>query len=218
VDRDRNTTTWLNNTEYWCAYSNLCYLYYAWPCQCIRTGKQLFNLFQIAGTGYQSGQSNPQELCRRRSIQDIGDVLMPIHWLQIDTGKRYYLYRDKIVLSRNKMALSLKSNLAQAKWRGPDFWSDRSLLQSIQVIISLKRENPSSEQPLTLAATYQGCNEPVGCVMRPLTKLLIDVTCNEAALVQWLKRLVDKRLQRRWYNSWTVSDAIQNSCYRNRSV
>lgn len=45
----------------------------------------------------------------------------------------------------------------------------------VQAIISLKREDPASEQPLTLAATYQGCNEPVGVCYAPIHKA-IDLT------------------------------------------
>ena len=53
----------------------------------------------------------------------------------------------------------------------PTFGNTEVYYKPFQAVISLKREMSASNQ-LTLAATYQGCNEPIGVCYAPIDKVI----------------------------------------------
>ena len=136
-----------------------------------------FSLFQkLQGLGINLGQSNPQELLPpdeafkiSLEVRDGNTVianLMP--------AKDYYLYRDKIAFEPQQADTVIeKITLPAGKMKDDQTFGQTEVYYSpIQAIISLKRENAGNEQPLTLAASYQGCNEPVGVCYAPIHKAI----------------------------------------------
>ena len=88
-------------------------------------------------------------------------------------AKNYYLYKDKITFNpKSAGTLIEKISLPQGKMKNdPTFGQTEVYYKPFQAIISLKREIPVSTQ-LSLAATYQGCNEPIGVCYAPIDKLI----------------------------------------------
>jgi len=88
-------------------------------------------------------------------------------------AKNYYLYKDKITFNpKSAGTLIEKVSLPQGKMKNdPTFGQTEVYYKPFQAIISLKREIPVSTQ-LSLAATYQGCNEPIGVCYAPIDKLI----------------------------------------------
>lgn len=86
-------------------------------------------------------------------------------------AKDYYLYRDKIAFEPKSDGIHIeKITLPPGKMKEDlTFGKTEVYYQPVQAIISLKRE-PSSENQLSFAATYQGCNEPVGVCYAPIKK------------------------------------------------
>ena len=136
-----------------------------------------FSLFQkLQGLGINLGQSNPQELLPpdeafkiSLEVRDGNTVianLMP--------AKDYYLYRDKIAFEPQQADTVIeKITLPAGKMKDDQTFGQTEVYYSpIQAIISLKRENAGNEQPLTLTASYQGCNEPVGVCYAPIHKAI----------------------------------------------
>lgn len=139
-----------------------------------------FSLFsKLQELGINLGQSNPQELLPpdeafRISVEvRDGNTLIA----NLTPAKDYYLYRDKITFEPKQPGMVIeKVTLPPGKMKEDQTFGQTEVYYSpIQAIISLKREDPASEQPLTLAATYQGCNEPVGVCYAPIHKA-IDLT------------------------------------------
>ncbi len=87
--------------------------------------------------------------------------------------KNYYLYKDKIAFKpESKGTLIEKISLPQGKMKNdPTFGKTEVYYKPFQAVISLKREISASNQ-LTLAATYQGCNEPIGVCYAPIDKVI----------------------------------------------
>jgi len=87
--------------------------------------------------------------------------------------KNYYLYKDKIAFKpESKGILIEKISLPQGKMKNdPTFGKTEVYYKPFQAVISLKREMSASNQ-LTLAATYQGCNEPIGVCYAPIDKVI----------------------------------------------
>ncbi|MDV6343127.1 protein-disulfide reductase DsbD [Nitrosomonas sp. Is37] len=86
-------------------------------------------------------------------------------------AKDYYLYRDKIAFEPKSDGIYIeKITLPPGKMKEDlTFGKTEVYYQPVQAIISLRRE-PSSENQLSFAATYQGCNEPVGVCYAPIKK------------------------------------------------
>ncbi|MDP3279520.1 MAG: protein-disulfide reductase DsbD [Nitrosomonas sp.] len=139
-----------------------------------------FSLFsKLQGLGINLGQSNPQELLPPDEAFKItvevrnGNTLIA----NLTPAKDYYLYRDKITFEPKQPGMVIeKITLPPGKMKEDQTFGQTEVYYNpIQAIISLKREDPASEQLLTLTATYQGCNEPVGVCYAPIHKA-IDLT------------------------------------------
>ncbi|MDV6340167.1 protein-disulfide reductase DsbD [Nitrosomonas sp. Is24] len=139
-----------------------------------------FSLFQkLQGLGIKLGQSNPQELLPPDEAFKLSVEVRDGHTLiaSLTPAKDYYLYRDKIVFEPKQDGMVIeKITLPPGKMKEDATFGQTEVYYSpVQAIISLKREDSASEQPLTLSATYQGCNEPVGVCYAPIHKA-IDLT------------------------------------------
>ncbi|WP_430233510.1 protein-disulfide reductase DsbD [Nitrosomonas communis] len=86
-------------------------------------------------------------------------------------AKDYYLYRDKIAFEPKSDGIHIeKITLPPGKMKEDQtFGKTEVYYQPVQAVISLKREVPAVNQ-LSLAATYQGCNEPIGVCYAPIKK------------------------------------------------
>ena len=139
-----------------------------------------FNLFsKLQGLGINLGQSNQQELLPPDEAFKLSVEVRDGNTLiaNLTPAKDYYLYRDKIVFESKQSGMVIeKITLPPGKMKEDMTFGQTEVYYSpIQAIITLKREDPASEQPLTLAATYQGCNEPVGVCYAPINKA-VDLT------------------------------------------
>ena len=139
-----------------------------------------FSLFsKLQELGINLGQSNPQELLPPDEAFKISVEVRDGNTLiaNLTPAKDYYLYRDKITFEPKQPGMVIeKITLPPGKMKEDQTFGQTEVYYSpIQAIISLKREDPASEQLLTLAATYQGCNEPVGVCYAPIHKA-IDLT------------------------------------------
>lgn len=137
------------------------------------------NLFQkLQGLGINLGQSNPQELLPPDEAFKIAVEVRDGNTLiaHLTPAKNYYLYRDKIAFEPKQEGMAIeKVTLPSGKMKEDmTFGNTEVYYTPIQAVISLKREGSASE-PLTLEATYQGCNEPVGVCYAPIHKV-IDLT------------------------------------------
>ena len=92
---------------------------------------------------------------------------------EFEPTKNYYLYKDKIAFKpESNGTLIEKISLPQGKMKNdPTFGKTEVYYKPFQAVISLKREVSASNQ-LTLAATYQGCNEPIGVCYAPIDKVI----------------------------------------------
>lgn len=86
-------------------------------------------------------------------------------------AKDYYLYRDKIAFEPKSDGIYIeKITLPPGKMKDDlTFGKTEVYYQPVQAIISLKRESSAADQ-LSLATTYQGCNEPIGVCYAPIKK------------------------------------------------
>ncbi|MBP6058993.1 MAG: protein-disulfide reductase DsbD [Nitrosomonas sp.] len=139
-----------------------------------------FNLFQkLQGLGINLGQSNPQELLPPDEAFKISVEVRDSNTLiaHLTPAKDYYLYRDKIAFEPQQAGTVIeKITLPPGKMKEDQTFGQTEVYYNpIQAIISLKREDLAGAQPLTLTATYQGCNEPVGVCYAPINKV-IDLT------------------------------------------
>jgi len=139
-----------------------------------------FSLFsKLQGLGINLGQINPQELLPPDEAFKISVEVRDGNTLiaKLTPAKDYYLYRDKITFEPKQPGMVIeKVTLPPGKMKEDQTFGQTEVYYSpIQAIIALKRADPASEQPLTLSATYQGCNEPVGVCYAPIHKA-IDLT------------------------------------------
>lgn len=129
--------------------------------------------------GIKLGQSNSQELLPPDEAFKISVEVRDGQTLvaNLTPAKDYYLYRDKIVFESKETDTAIeKISLPPGKKKEDQtFGATEVYYEPIQAIITLKRDQSASEQSLTLAATYQGCNEPVGVCYAPIHKA-IDLT------------------------------------------
>lgn len=136
-------------------------------------------LHKLQGLGINLGPSNQQELLPpdeafkiSLEVRDGNTVIA-----NLTPAKDYYLYRDKIAFEPKQDGATIdKITLPQGKMKDDQTFGQMEVYYNpIQAVISLKREDSASELPLTLSATYQGCNEPVGVCYAPISKV-IDLT------------------------------------------
>lgn len=134
-----------------------------------------FSLFsKLQELGINLGQQNQQELLPpdeafKMSV-DVRDANTLI--AKFTPAKNYYLYRDKIAFEPHEPGIFIeKVTLPKGKMKEDlTFGHVEVFYEPFQAIISLRREAPAPEQNLALAATYQGCNEPVGVCYAPIKK------------------------------------------------
>ncbi|SEN36557.1 thiol:disulfide interchange protein DsbD [Nitrosomonas marina] len=131
----------------------------------------LFSKLQELGINL--GQNNQQELLPPdeafQMTLEVKDAKTLI--ANLAPAKNYYVYRDKIAFEPQSTNTQIeKVALPQGKMKEDlTFGHVEVYYEPIQAIITLKRE-AVSEQPLSLAATYQGCNDPVGVCYAPIKK------------------------------------------------
>ena len=92
---------------------------------------------------------------------------------EFEPTENYYLYKDKIAFKpQSNGTLIEKILLPQGKMKNDlTFGQTEVYYKPFQAVISLKRETSATNQ-LILAATYQGCNEPIGVCYAPIDKVI----------------------------------------------
>ena len=134
-----------------------------------------FSIFSgLQKLGINLGQPNQQELLPpdqafKLSI-DIRDANTLI--ANFEPAKDYYLYRDKVAFEPEDSNITIKSiSLPPGKMKDDlTFGETEVYYQPFQAIISLNRELSDTDQELILAASYQGCNDPIGVCYAPIKK------------------------------------------------
>lgn len=91
---------------------------------------------------------------------------------RLTPAKDYYLYRDKINFESKSAGIHVDQvALPPGKMKqDPAFGQTEVYYQPLEAIISLRRDASAPEQ-LSLSATYQGCNEPIGVCYAPINKV-----------------------------------------------
>lgn len=92
---------------------------------------------------------------------------------QFEPAKNYYLYKDKVAFKPKAAETSIERiSLPKGELKGDlTFGQVEVFHQPFEALISLKRGTSSSNK-LTLVATYQGCNEPMGVCYAPISKVV----------------------------------------------
>lgn len=171
-----------------------------------------FNLFsKLQELGINLGQQNPQELLPPdeafKVAVDVRDASTLI--AKFTPAKDYYLYRDKIAFEPHDPGTVIeKIILPKGKMKEDlTFGFVEVYYEPFQAIISLKRDAPAPEQSLTLAATYQGCNEPVGVCYAPIKKD-IDLTLPALKAIDAVANAISGQATAGLHD--TTSDLFQN--------
>tara|TARA_R110002073_G_scaffold114673_3_gene251988 strand:+ start:3440 stop:5365 length:1926 start_codon:yes stop_codon:yes gene_type:complete len=136
-------------------------------------------LSELQKLGIDLGQKNQQELLPPDQAFKMSIVVQDGNTLvaNFEPAKDYYLYRDKIVFEPKVPGTLIdRITLPQGKMKDDlTFGQTEVYYEPFQAIISLKREVSTTDQVLNLAATYQGCNEPIGVCYAPINKV-VDLT------------------------------------------
>ncbi|SFO13540.1 thiol:disulfide interchange protein DsbD [Nitrosospira briensis] len=92
---------------------------------------------------------------------------------QFEPAKDYYLYKDKVAFKPKDTGTSVeKISLPQGTVKSDlTFGQVEVFHDPFEALISLKRDATSTDK-LTLVATYQGCNEPIGVCYAPINKVV----------------------------------------------
>jgi thiol:disulfide interchange protein DsbD len=98
---------------------------------------------------------------------------------QFTPAKDYYLYRDKVAFKPKETEGSANSGTSIETISIPPgtpksdvtFGQVEVFHKPFEARIALKRGTPAAEK-LTLVATYQGCNEPIGVCYAPINKVV----------------------------------------------
>ncbi|SEK96898.1 protein-disulfide reductase DsbD [Nitrosovibrio tenuis] len=92
---------------------------------------------------------------------------------QFEPAKNYYLYKDKVAFKPQATETSIERiSLPRGELKGDlTFGQVEVFNRPFEALISLKRD-ASSNDKLTLIATYQGCNEPMGVCYAPINKVI----------------------------------------------
>ncbi|ABB75970.1 thiol:disulfide interchange protein DsbD [Nitrosospira multiformis ATCC 25196] len=95
---------------------------------------------------------------------------------QFEPAKNYYLYKDKVAFKPQTPGTTVENiSLPQGEMKSDVTFGEVEVFnEPFEALISLKRTAPSGDK-LTLVATYQGCNEPIGVCYAPISKV-IDLT------------------------------------------
>lgn len=137
----------------------------------------LFSKLQQLGINL--GQKNAQELLPPDEAFKVSIEVRDANTLvaNFEPAEDYYLYRDKIAFEPKGIGTVIeKITLPPGKIKDDlTFGKTEVYYKPFQAIISLKREESTTDQLLTLAATYQGCNEPIGVCYAPINKVM-DLT------------------------------------------
>lgn len=90
---------------------------------------------------------------------------------QFEPAKNYYLYKEKVTFQPQNTRTSIeKIALPKGEMKSDvTFGQVEVFHKPFEARISLKRDDPSPRK-LTLLATYQGCNEPLGVCYAPISK------------------------------------------------
>lgn len=109
-------------------------------------------------------------------------------------AKDYYLYRDKIAFESKSEGIHIEQvTLPSGKMKDDQLFGKTEVYyQPLEAVITLRRDKPVPEQ-LSLSASYQGCNEPIGVCYAPINK-------EKELLLPVLKAMVS-----------TAADAISSS-------
>lgn len=86
-------------------------------------------------------------------------------------ARDYYLYRDKIAFESKSEGIHIEQvTLPSGKMKNDQLFGNTEVYyQPLEAVITLRRESSAPEQ-LSLSATYQGCNEPIGVCYAPINK------------------------------------------------
>ena len=131
----------------------------------------VMTLLQKLGANF--GQADqellPPDEAFKMSIEVKDELTLIAHFTP---AKNYYLYRDKIAFEPKSEGIHIeKISLPPGKMKDDlTFGKTEVYYQPFQAIIALKREIEAPDQ-LSLASTYQGCNEPVGVCYAPIKKV-----------------------------------------------
>ena len=134
-----------------------------------------FSLFsKLQELGISLGQQNQEELLPPDEAFKVSVNVRDANTLiaQFTPAKNYYLYRDKIAFEPHESGTFIeKVALPKGKMKEDlTFGYVEVFYEPFEAVISLKRELSETEQPLTLATSYQGCNEPIGVCYAPIKK------------------------------------------------
>lgn len=132
-----------------------------------------FNLFsKLQELGISLGQSNQKALLPPDQAFKLSVEVRDAHTLiaNFTPAKDYYLYRDKVAFEPKDTDIVIERIALPPGTMQDDltFGKTEVYYKPFQAIISLKREISETDELLTLAATYQGCNEPVGVCYAPI--------------------------------------------------
>lgn len=134
------------------------------------SGSSVLSILQKLGASFGQAEQEllPPDEAFKLSIEVRDERTLVAHFTP---AKDYYLYRDKITFEPKSDGIHIeKVTLPQGKMKDDlTFGHTEVYYQPFQAIISLKRE-PSATDQLSLAATYQGCNEPIGVCYAPIKK------------------------------------------------
>lgn len=134
-----------------------------------------FNLFsKLQELGINLGQQDQQTLLPPDEAFKLSLEVRDAHTLiaHFAPTKDYYLYRDKIAFEPRHDATLIRSITLPPGEMKDDltFGETEVYYQPFKAVISLQREVTDADLALTLAATYQGCNEPIGVCYAPIHK------------------------------------------------
>ncbi len=96
---------------------------------------------------------------------------------KFEPAKNYYLYKDKVAFTPKDTQPNTQTAIKEVVLPQGEMKSDLTFGQvevfhkPFEARISLRRDDPSPRK-LTLLATYQGCNEPVGVCYAPINKVV----------------------------------------------
>lgn len=92
---------------------------------------------------------------------------------EFEPSKNYYLYRDKIVFKSQTAGAAVETiTLPDGEKKSDATFGEVEVYRNaFQAVISLKRQT-AHDGKLVVAATYQGCNEPVGVCYAPINKVI----------------------------------------------
>jgi thiol:disulfide interchange protein DsbD len=143
-----------------------------------KTSGFLSGLQQLRSTFDQNQEEREQELLPpdeafklKVKVRDANTLVA-----QFEPAKNYYLYKDKVAFKPQTPGATVENiSLPQGEMKSDVTFGEVEVFhEPFEALISLKRDAPSVDK-LTLVATYQGCNEPIGVCYAPISKV-IDLT------------------------------------------